>query len=320
MTNKNRTILKIVIPLFIGLVLVWYSLSQISIGELIDYARGANPLYIALGILFGVLSHISRAQRWLYMAQPLGYKPRFANSFMAVYAAYLINFTVPRAGEIARASILANYEGIPFEKGFGTIIAERVADTLMLGVVIVLAMVFQYDFLKYFFSERIGWSSFIFILLIALVVLVGSIYLIGRSDHKLAKRIRTFLKGLLEGVLSIFRMKNKWRFIAHTLFIWIMYVLMFYITTLALPDLGFISMGALLLGFILASFSIAATNGGIGSYPEAVVIAFTLYQIPEDPSRAFGWIMWATHTIVTVLIGGASLFYLPLYNRKLKKV
>jgi uncharacterized protein (TIRG00374 family) len=70
---------------------------------------------------------------------------------MAVYAAYLINFTVPRAGEIARASILANYEGIPFEKGFGTIIAERVADTLMLGVVIVLAMVFQYDFLKYFF-------------------------------------------------------------------------------------------------------------------------------------------------------------------------
>jgi len=66
------------------------------------------------------------------MAQPLGFKPKFANSVMAVYSAYLINFTIPRAGEVARASILTNYEGIPFEKGFGTIVAERIADTIML--------------------------------------------------------------------------------------------------------------------------------------------------------------------------------------------
>ena len=73
--------------------------------------------YIVLGVVFGILSHVSRAYRWLYMAEPLGFKPSLANSFMAVYAAYLINFTIPRAGEVASASILANYEGVPFEKG-----------------------------------------------------------------------------------------------------------------------------------------------------------------------------------------------------------
>jgi len=95
-------------------------------------------------------------------------------------------------------------------------------------------------------------------------------------------------------------------------------VLMFYITSLALSDLGVISIGAVLVGFILASFSIAATNGGIGSFPEAIVIAFTLFGIPEDPSRAFGWIMWSAQTLIIIIFGGLSLIYLPIYNRKLK--
>ena len=99
-----------------------------------------------------------------------------------------------------------------------------------------------------------------------------------------------------------------------------MYVLMFYITSLALPELEGISLAAILVGFILASFSIAATNGGIGSYPEAIVIAFSIFAIAETPSRAFGWIMWASQTLMIIVIGGISLVYLPIYNRKRKEV
>lgn len=307
-------------PLLIGLALVRYSLSNISISDLLNYAKGANWTYIALGVLFGILSHASRAYRWLYMAEPMGYKPGLANSFMSVYAAYLVNLTVPRAGEVARASILANYEKIPFEKGFGTIIAERVADTIMLALIIVVAMLFQYDFLMSFFTEKFSVSSIFLFLALGVLLVLLSVFFIRKSGHPIAKKIRHFIKGLAEGGLSIFRMKNKWSFITHTIFIWLMYLLMFYVTTLSLPDLGLIPLGALLLGFILASFSIAATNGGIGSYPEAVVIAFTLYNLPEDPSRAFGWIMWSAQTIITIVIGGFSLIYLPIYNRKLKKV
>ncbi|WP_115460954.1 lysylphosphatidylglycerol synthase transmembrane domain-containing protein [Winogradskyella aurantiaca] len=320
MSKTAKTILKIGLPLTLGLVLVWYSLNKISVQELYNYAKGANYWYIALGVTFGILSHASRAYRWLYMAQPLGFKPKFANSFMAVYAAYLINMTVPRAGEIARASILANYEDVPFEKGFGTIVSERVADTLMLLLVIGLAMVYQYDFLMDFFNSKFQTSTLVTLLVLGLAFGSLVILFVLKSKGSIATKIRNFLTGLLEGVLSIFKMKNKWYFIAHTIFIWVMYVLMFYVTTLSLSEFSAIPFGAVLVGFILASFSIAATNGGIGSFPEAVVIAFTLFNLPEDPSRAFGWIMWSAQTLAIIILGGLSLIYLPIYNRKLKEV
>lgn len=304
------------IPLLLGVVLVWYSLSQISISKLVQYFKDADYFWIILGVSFGVLSHLSRAYRWLYMAEPLGYKPKLANSFMAVYSAYLINLTIPRAGEVARASILTNYENIPFEKGFGTIVAERVADTIMLFLIIGLAFVLEFEFIYAFFASKFNASTLIIgsVVLIALAVLLY--VFIVRSGSEIALKIKEFIGGLVEGALSIFKMKKKWAFIFHTVFIWVMYLAMFYITTFALPELENMPLAAILIGFILASFSIAATNGGIGSFPEAIVIAFALFNIAEDPSRAFGWIMWSTQTLVIIILGGISLIYLPIYNRK----
>jgi len=114
-------------------------------------------------------------------------------------------------------------------------------------------------------------------------------------------------------------MKQKWAFIFHTLFIWTMYVLMFYVTTFSIKETSGIPIAAILIGFIAASFSIAATNGGIGSYPVAVFAAFTIFNIPEEPSIAFGWIMWSSQTLMVVILGGLSLIYLPIYNRTHKK-
>lgn len=295
---------------------MWYSLSQISISKLVQYFKDADYFWIILGVSFGVLSHLSRAYRWLYMAEPLGYKPKLANSFMAVYSAYLINLTIPRAGEVARASILTNYENIPFEKGFGTIVAERVADTIMLFLIIGLAFVLEFEFIYAFFASKFNASTLIIgsVVLIALAVLLY--VFIVRSGSEIALKIKEFIGGLVEGALSIFKMKKKWAFIFHTVFIWVMYLAMFYITTFALPELENMPLAAILIGFILASFSIAATNGGIGSFPEAIVIAFALFNIAEDPSRAFGWIMWSTQTLVIIILGGISLIYLPIYNRK----
>ena len=114
-------------------------------------------------------------------------------------------------------------------------------------------------------------------------------------------------------------MKKKWAFIFHTLFIWGMYVLMFYVTSFCLQETSNIPFAAILIGFIAASFSIAATNGGIGSYPLAIYAAFSIFGIAEEPSIAFGWIMWASQTILIIIFGGLSLIYLPIYNRKKSK-
>ena len=112
------------------------------------YFRTADYSYIIIGVLLGFLSHLSRAYRWLFQLEPLGYKVRLGNSIMAVFATYLINYTIPRAGEVARASILTNYEGIPFGKAFGTIVAERVADMIVVIGIILVTLYLQFDFIS----------------------------------------------------------------------------------------------------------------------------------------------------------------------------
>ena len=235
---------------------------------------------------------------------------------MAVFATYLINYTIPRAGEVARASILTNYEGVPFEKGFGTIVAERIADMIVMLLIISVTLFLQFDFIYQFFVEKFNPQTVIIgsVGFIALFLLFS--FLIKRSNSSLALKIKKFVNGLIEGALSIFKMKNKWAFIFHTLFIWGMYLLMFYVTSLSISDLNNISIGAILIGFISASFSIAATNGGIGSYPIAVFAAFSIFGISKDPSYAFGWIMWGSQTLMIIIFGGLSLLYLPIFNRK----
>ncbi|WP_412176270.1 lysylphosphatidylglycerol synthase transmembrane domain-containing protein [Formosa sp. PL04] len=296
--------------------MIAYSLSKVSVDELIVYFKNANYWWILLGAVLGLLSHLSRAYRWLFMLEPMGYHVKLSNSIMAVFAAYLINYTIPRAGEVARVSILTTYEGVPFDKGFGTVVAERIADLIVMFSIILVTLFLQFDFIFNFFLLKFNLSKLVFAMLGMVVLGVAGIFYLRKSRSGLAIKIRTFILGLIEGVLSIFKMKKKWQFIAHTLFIWAMYILMFYVTTFAIKGLQPISMGAILIGFISASFSIAATNGGIGSYPVAVYAAFSLFGIAQGPSIAFGWIMWSSQTLLIILCGGLSLLFLPVFNRK----
>lgn len=316
MSKKIKTILKITLPLALGIALVWYSISKISYQQLVQYFKDANYFYVGLGLLFGLLSHLSRAYRWKFMIEPMGYKLRMPNSVMAVFAAYLVNYSIPRAGEIARATIIANYEGVPFEKGFGTIVAERITDLLAMGGVILIALFLEFENIYQFFEERFSPYKIILIGVGLLAFAILFVIFVKRSKHKMALKIKGFVNGLIEGISSVLKMKQKKAFIMHTVFIWLMYVLMFYVTTFALNETSTIPFAAVLLGFISASFSIAATNGGIGSYPVAVYLAFSMFSIAKEPSIAFGWIVWASQTLMIILCGGLSLIYLPIYNRR----
>ncbi|WP_372757036.1 lysylphosphatidylglycerol synthase transmembrane domain-containing protein [Mariniflexile sp.] len=315
MTQKILKSLKIILPLLLGVFLVWYSLSKVSIQEILVYLRKSNYWWLVFGMFLGLLSHLSRAYRWRFQLEPMGYTVKFPNSVMAVFATYLINYTIPRAGEVARASILTNYENVPFEKGFGTIVAERIADLLVMLGIIIVTLFLQFDFIYSFFVEKFNPSKIAIVIVTFILIVFVFIRFIKRGKSNFAIKIRNFVNGLIEGALSVFKMKKKWAFIFHTLFIWTMYVLMFYVTSLAIEDLEGISTGAILIGFISASFSIAATNGGIGSYPLAVYAAFSIFGIAQETSIAFGWIMWASQTVMIIVCGGLSLIYLPIYNR-----
>ena len=146
---------------------------------------------------------------------------------------------------------------------------------------------------------------------------MGAVFfmMISKAKSGLPLKIKHFITGILEGATSIFRMKKKWAFIFHTLFIWLMYVLMFYVTLLAVPELHNVPMAAVLVGFIAGGLSIAATNGGVFVYPAAILGALTLFGLPETPSFAFGWIMWTAQTALIIIFGALSFVLLPIFNR-----
>jgi uncharacterized protein (TIRG00374 family) len=309
-----KKILKIILPLVLGGFLVWYSISKISMDVLIGYFKEANYSWIFLGLFFGVLSHLSRAYRWKFMLEPLGFKPKFTNSVLAVLVGYLVNLALPRAGEVSRALVLTNYEDVPFEKGFGTIVAERIADLIMMLSIIVITLFVQFDFIYELLTKNFNPTKII----IGLAVVILGFYILT-SFVKKAKsgfllKIKTFVSGLVEGVTSIFKMKNKWAFIFHTVFIWVMYVCMFWATIPAIEGLN-VPLGGILIGFIAGGFSIAATNGGIGLYPIAVAGALALFDITTEPATAFGWIMWSAQTAMIIVFGGLAFLLLPIYNK-----
>ena len=314
--SSNKINLKNLLPIFIGVFCIYYSFKDISFSEFKEYFTKINYLWVFVGIFLGALSHISRSYRWKFLIEPLGYKLGFINSVLTVFSAYLINYTVPRAGDIARGTMISKYENIPFEKAIGTIVAERAVDVLCILIIILIGLIKEFDKISnklIDFVEESDFSTVILSVLIAVIVTATVYFVIKR--FKFYKKIKSFLSGLIEGMTIIFKMKNRNQFIFHSIFIWLMYVLMFYFTSKAFVDLNQVTFFQLTISFTLAALSIMLSNGGIGIYPLAVEESLGWYGVQSATGLAFGWVMWLSQTLMVVIFGGLSLFVLPFINR-----
>lgn len=307
------------LPLALGVFLIWYSIGSSTPAEratLWNNISHAKPFWISLSLFFGILSHLSRAYRWNCLLEPLGHKVKFPNSFMAVMVAYLANLGIPRTGEVLRAATVSTYENVPFEKGFGTIISERIIDLCMLLLIVGVTALLQTDnLLNYFSANQINPFTGVIILLLLLLCGLLFIRLIRKSTHKILVKIREFAIGILEGMKSIFRLRQKKTFLFHTLSIWVLYILMFYVMKFAIPQTSELQIGAILVAFVVGSFAISLTNGGIGIYPLAIGAVLIWFGIDQQSGEAFGWIIWGSQTALNILLGGLSFFLLPVYNR-----
>ncbi len=322
MNKKTQKTIFFILPIALGIFLIWYSISQLSpfdIESIKISFKTANYWWVIVSLLFGILSHLSRAYRWRFLLEPLGYKPSFANSIMAVLIAYLLNLFIPRSGEFARSASISKYENIPFEKAFGTIVAERVADVIMLAMIFGIAFFLQTELIgSFLFKNKEESNIYSKILMFVVLPLIGFLtyWYLKKSKNPVIVKIITFINGLIEGVKSILTMRKKWKFIFHTIFIWLMYVLMFYTVTFALPETTNLPFAAIIVGFVVGGISMALTNGGLGTYPVLVSGALILYNIDSNPALAFGWIIWTAQTLMVILFGGLSFFLLPIYNKR----
>lgn len=312
--------LKTALPLLLGVLLIWYSLSTATPAERRDLWNNillADSRWIYLSLVLGILSHLSRAYRWKYLLEPLGYKPKLANSFMAVMGGYLANMGVPRSGEFLRGATISTYENIPFDKAFGTIVSERIADLVMVLIILSFSLAIQTDnLIQYLQSHDI--NPFLSIGILLMLILFGILVLkiIKNSEIHLIIKLRDFARGLLEGMRSILRMKQKSAFIFHTVFIWLMYILMFYVVKFTIPETTNLPIAGIMAAFIVGTFAISTTNGGIGVYPIAMGAVLLLFGINQQAGEAFGWIVWGSQTLLTIVLGGFSLLFLPVFNQK----
>ncbi len=295
----------------------YLSTDEIIRSQIYFYIRQANPLYVGLSLLFALLSHVSRAIRWNYLLRPLGYQTPLLSSFYFVMMAYFANLGIPRSGEVLRATSLRTYEKVPFEKGFGTIVTERIIDLVMLFIVIGVTLFLQTERLTTLMaSNRKALIISVLVIIVAVAGLWVSIAVLKKSTSAIAQKSTRFLEGIQSGLLSVFKMKQKGCFIAHTLFIWACYIAMFWVIKYTLPETESLGLSELLVAFIAGSFAMTATNGGVGLYPIAVRASLALFGISFASGEAFGWILWISQTLMIVLCGAFCFLSLPLIYRK----
>lgn len=324
MNKKLIALLKIILPLGLGLFLIWMVLKDLTptdIDEIKQSFNNINYIYLIISVLFGVISHFSRAWRWKYPLNHLGYQPKLHNSFFSTMIGYFANLGIPRSGELLRCGVMSKYEHIPFNKLVGTVIAERIADLIVLCGLIALVFILQIDLLTGYLKE-IGFFKQISIVKMLLigsgffVFAIVAYLVLKRSKYTFFEKLRFFISGIKQGVIAILTMPNRGKFILHTIFIWGMYFLMFYITIFSLPEVETLPLSGIVTAFVLGGISIAATNGGIGAYPLAISSVLLLYDVEHNVGYAFGWATWIAQTAMIIIVGLISLILVPKLNEK----
>ena len=284
-----------------------------------------NYFWVVLALFIGLLSHISRTVRWGLMIEPIGHKPRFINTFLAVMVGYLMNMAFPRMGEVTRCGVLSRYEKISFTKLFGTVVAERLVDMVSLLILLGIVIAAQFGKMLSFVHENpeieeklisVFTSPFLFAAVFLLIIL----FVVFRKAFKhtlISKKLSEILKNFKEGFISIRSIKRKGWFYFHSVLIWTLYYLMLYVTFFAFDFTRGLNPIAGLTTFVIASFGmVAPVQGGIGAWHFMATEALLLYGVPRENGVIFAFVSHTSTTSMIIIIGLISLLVLPFINRR----
>lgn len=277
MKARILTFFKYALPLVVAfLLLKFYVFKQISLSEMVGKFGEANYYYVGLSGIFLMLAHISRSYRWNLLLQPVGYRPGLFQTFLAVMVGYFANLILPRMGEVTRCGLLQRMERVPVNTAFGTVVAERIFDVIMLLLLLGLTFILEFkrlsnffiDFFTSKFSGLTQLSQNLYIIITCLIILsLAFLIIIYKYRAKFSQiaflsKIRTFVKGMMEGVLSVRKLDRKWDFVLQTILIWVCYYGASYSLTFALPDTERLSMLAGLTILMMGGLGMAAPVQG----------------------------------------------------------
>jgi len=317
-----QSFLKYSISLAVAILLFWYLYKDLDFSEMLARFKQVDLKWVYLSIALSFLSHFVRAYRWNLLLEPLGYNLKSGRTFLAVMVGYLANFIVPRMGEISRCGILQKTDNVPISTGIGSVVTERIIDVLCLLTVVLITLSLEFDKLSEFFLSLISqkteglspsntiWYALIFVLLVIAI----SYFLIKRNSERLKQnaffnKVAAFLRQLVEGVLSIRKLKKGPQFLASTIFMWVLYYLMTYVVVFGLEETSGLSITAGFTMLVLGGIGMATpVQGGIGAFHYLMSAGLLLYGIPEDDGIFFALLLHTTNSVAIMVLGLISFF------------
>jgi uncharacterized protein (TIRG00374 family) len=324
--DKLIKILKNLLFLSFGLFLFWWIFKDIKLEELKTELHRVNWFWIAVSVILSLLSHLSRAIRWKMLVKPLGYNMNLRNTYLAVLVMYFVNLLIPRAGEVARCSVLTKYEKVPFTSLVGTVIIERIADTITLLLLAIVIFAINFDMFSLFITQHPEMSSNFFAILSTKNIIIGLIFiaisiaslLIFKpfTNSKIGRKINEFTKEFKNGVFTILNLENKWKFIFHTLLIFTLWLLMFSAVFLAYPPTNGLNLNNGMFIFMMSGFAmLLPVQGGIGPWHFVVIETLYLYGIDKYHGKVFALIGHTSTNLIYLIVGFIAFMILPYLNK-----
>ncbi len=310
--------LKILIPLIVGLFFIYLTFELTNPDErklIYSYIGSAKIEFVLAAMLLGASADVIRGLRWQLLSSSMGYNSNKLISIASVFMCYTSNMAIARSGEFVRASVLSSYTNIPLGKTLGTIAAERVVDICISLIILITVWILQYDLIiESLFDDEILLYINDNIAIIGIVILffiIVSIILI-----KKIKRLGRFFNTILEGLLSVTKLKSKMiLFVMLSLLIWTCYILAFSVIKFSVPELSEIDSNLIFPAFVVGVYSISLSNHGLGVYPLAISLFLVNFGINTELGLTYGWLAWSCQAIITLIFGALSFFVLPLLSK-----
>lgn len=317
---------KVVLPLALGgFILLWvYKDFDFSrVGEVLEH--GMNYWWMLLTLVFGVFSHVLRGWRWKQTLAPLGAYPKTSDCVNAIFVSYAANLVIPRVGEISRCGILSKYDNVSFSKSLGTVVTERLIDTLCVALITGLTLVLQMKVFKSFFAETgtdlgsvthlFTTASFYIILLCAVGVIILLYYLLRTLSF--FEKVKGVALNVWEGILSLKNVKNKPLFVLYTFLIWLFYFLQFYLSFYCFGFSSNLGIEAGLVMFVVGSIAVVVpTPNGAGPWHFAVISMMMLYGVSKTDAGIFALLVHGIQTFLIILLGIYGVTALSFTNKK----
>lgn len=319
--------IKYLLPLALTVALVWYMFKKVDFRQMMDIIRdGVDYWWILLAMVISVFSHIFRAMRWRIQLRALDIRPSLMDLSCSIFGCYALNLVFPRLGEVWRCTFVSTRTKSSFSKVLGSMVADRLADTLTVASLLLLTFVVAAAAINSFLEKYpigrdfIGLlqNTWLWVAIFGGAILIILIFKYGKNT-KPVKKITEMLAQLWQGFAVVAAMPGRWKFLGLTLCIWSCYFLQLYVAFFAFPftrdlcaepGLAF-GLAPCLVAFVLSSIGMAIpSNGGLGPWNIAVMFGLAIYGISDAQGTAFSMLVWSAQTVMLILLGIFTMVYI----------